>query len=936
MQRSPPLGERTVTAVTRGRSLRIPILVLILLAIGPLHAARFWQIGLEAERAVAVAQDEAAVHARLAAAQHRELIARTKTFLDVLARVPVVRQTLVDQCHMLLRDLARNAPWQRRLWVVRPDGTAACGSHSPRVDLNVADREYFRKAVATQSFVVSDYIRSKVQDEAIIVAAMPVVDEDGSVEAVALATLNVGLSEYPLLGVDQSSDSMIMVDRNNVVVSWRTMTEADAPVAAAGTALPEGPLATLLSSHAKHGEAPGPDGIERIWGVASISEPAGRIAIGVSKAEVVAHARSSAAKSIGIAAAVGALAALAVWFGAELLLVRNIRALADAARQIGRGNLGVRPQLPASAGELQLVARALSEMASGLEEREGELRASRVALDEKTAILEATLEHMDQGLVMVDSNATVRVCNARAMDLLGLPPALMLSRPSIREVLKYQLGMGEFDAFPEHLRKRAVEEEFTARQHLYERERPNGTILEVRTTPLPTGGAVRTYTDLTERKLAERRILHTARHDVLTDLPNRLLFRERLEEALADSQRSGEQFAVLWLDLDRFKAVNDALGHGVGDELLVAVADRIRSILRQGDVIARLGGDEFAILQRAPEQPIAASSLADRLIHELSQPFHVQDHQLHIGVSVGMAIWPNDGADGDTLLKNADLALYRAKGDGRGVSRFFEAEMDAQVKTRRALELELRSALGDNQFELYYQPLVGTRDRKVRAFEALVRWNHPTRGLVSPDQFIPLAEETRLILPLGTWVIQQACREAAAWSSDLGIAVNISAVQFASGSLVESVRQALEASGLPPERLQLEITETVLMDNAELSGRIFRELHDLGVRIALDDFGTGYSSLSYLRSFAFDKIKIDRSFLRELAATGGSLAFIRTIVSLGASLGIPVCAEGVETEQQFELVRSLGCSEAQGYLISRPQPAAAALAILKQPGAWAA
>ena len=936
MQRSPPLGQGSPSAVTRGRSLRIPILVLILLAIGPLLAARFWQIGLEAERAVAVAQDEAAVHARLAAAQHRELIARTKTFLDVLARVPVVRQTLVDQCHMLLRDLARNAPWQRRLWVVRPDGTAACGSHSPRVDLNVADREYFRKAVATQSFVVSDYIRSKVQDEAIIVAAMPVIDEDGAVEAVALATLNVGLSEYPLLGVDQSSDSMIMVDRNNVVVSWRTMTEAEVPVGAAGTALPEGPLAELLSSKAKHGEAPGPDGIERIWGVASISEPAGRIAIGVSKAEVVAHARSSAAKSIGIAAAVGALAALAVWFGAELLLVRNIRTLADAANQIGRGNLGARPQLPASAGELQLVARALSDMASGLEQRERELRASRVALDEKTAILEATLEHMDQGLLMVDNSSTVRVCNARAMDLLGLPPALMLSRPSFREVLKYQLGTGEFDDLPEHLRKRAVEEEFAARQHVYERERPNGTILEVRTTPLPTGGAVRTYTDLTERKLAERRILHTARHDVLTDLPNRLLFRERLEEALAESQRSGEQFAVLWLDLDRFKAVNDALGHGVGDELLVAVADRIRSILRQGDVIARLGGDEFAILQRAPEQPIAASSLADRLIHGLSQPFHVQDHQLHIGVSVGMAIWPNDGADGDTLLKNADLALYRAKGDGRGVSRFFEAEMDAQVKTRRALELELRSALGDNQFELYYQPLVGTRDRKVRAFEALVRWNHPTRGLVSPDQFIPLTEETRLILPLGSWVIQQACREAAAWSSDLGIAVNISAVQFASGSLVESVRQALEASGLRPERLQLEITETVLMDNAELSGRIFKELHDLGVRIALDDFGTGYSSLSYLRSFAFDKIKIDRSFLRELAATGGSLAFIRTIVSLGASLGIPVCAEGVETEQQFELVRSLGCSEAQGYLISRPQPAAAALAILKQPGAWAA
>jgi diguanylate cyclase (GGDEF)-like protein len=522
------------------------------------------------------------------------------------------------------------------------------------------------------------------------------------------------------------------------------------------------------------------------------------------------------------------------------------------------------------------------------------------------------------------------------MDLLGLPPELMLSRPSFRDVLTYQVASGDFKDQPEHVKQSELAKEFEPRHHVYERERPNGTVLEIRTTPLPTGGAVRTYTDLTERKLAERRILHTARHDVLTDLPNRLLFRERLEEALAESQRSTQRFAVLWLDLDRFKAVNDALGHAIGDELLVAVADRVRTILRQGDVVARLGGDEFAILQRAGEQPIAASSLADRLISELSQPFNIQDHQLHIGASVGMAIWPSDGADGDTLLKNADLALYRAKADGRGVFRFFEAEMDAQVKTRRALELELRSALNDGEFELYHQPLVGTRDRKIKAFEALVRWNHPTRGLVSPDQFISLAEETRMILPLGNWVIQEACRHAAAWDSSVGVAVNISAVQFASGTLVQSVREALDNSGLQPHRLQLEVTESVLMESAELSGRIFKELHDLGVRIALDDFGTGYSSLSYLRSFAFDKIKIDRSFLRELTATAGSLSFIRTIVSLGASLGIPVCAEGVETEQQLELVRSLGCTEAQGYLISRPRPLGDALAMLKQAAASAA
>ena len=324
---------------------------------------------------------------------------------------------------------------------------------------------------------------------------------------------------------------------------------------------------------------------------------------------------------------------------------------------------------------------------------------------------------------------------------------------------------------------------------------------------------------------------------------------------------------------------------------------------------SRLGGDEFAILELAGEQPAAAARLAGRLVEELSRPFDVQHHQIHVGASVGIALWPADGTDADELLKNADLALYRAKADGRGVFRFFKPEMDEQVRARRGLELELRTALAGEQFELHYQPIVETGAGKVVALEALVRWRHPKRGLIGPAEFIPLLEETRLIVELGQWVLGQACREAAGWRQPIDVTVNVSAAQFASRGLVQMVKGALAQSGLPAERLQLEITETVLMHDPEAANKVFGELRALGVRIALDDFGTGYSSLSYLRLFSFDKIKIDRSFVRELAEDPESLAFIRTIVSLGSTLGMQVCVEGVETQDQYDWVRALGCNE---------------------------
>ena len=427
--------------------------------------------------------------------------------------------------------------------------------------------------------------------------------------------------------------------------------------------------------------------------------------------------------------------------------------------------------------------------------------------------------------------------------------------------------------------------------------------------------------DVTERRRAEARISHMAHHDALTDLPNRLLFRERLDEALIRVRRHDESLAILCLDLDHFKDVNDTLGHPIGDKLLRQVSSRLRDCLRESDVVARLGGDEFAIIQTGIRTPEDASDFAIRLVDLVGEPYDIDGHHVIIGASVGIAVAPNDGDNPDRLLKNADMALYRAKGDGRGTFRFFEPEMDARVQARRALELDLRKALVAGEFEIYYQPLVNLREDAVTGFEALLRWKHPVRGMVSPADFIPLAEEIGLIVPLGEWVLRQACSQAATWPDHVKVAVNLSPVQFKSRNLLPAVMLALASSGLSAARLELEITESVLLSESEANLATLHQLRALGVRISMDDFGTGYSSLSYLRTFPFDKIKIDQSFVRELAANGDCMAIVRAVAGLGSSLGIPTTAEGVETNEQLEWLRSEGCTEVQGYLFSPPRPA---------------
>jgi len=555
---------------------------------------------------------------------------------------------------------------------------------------------------------------------------------------------------------------------------------------------------------------------------------------------------------------------------------------------------------------------------SHMKAQERSLLERKVQLEQVNVQLDLALNNMAHGLCMFDPERRLIVCNDRYAKMYGLPAELTKPGTPLYAILQYLVEkktfaesaeetFGAINARPKDGYSQLVKS-FT-----------DGRLVSISYQGTADGGWVAIHEDITERQKAEAYIAHLARHDHLTDLPNRVFLREELEKRLR-RLRHGEKFAVLWLDLDRFKSVNDSLGHPIGDKLLSAVASTLANCIDGDDFVARLGGDEFAIIQANVGRPEESGVLANRIIERLGAPYEIEGQQLNIGVSIGLAIAPTDGKNADQLLKNADLAMYRAKADGRGSYCFFEAEMDARIQARRALEIELRSALAAGQLQLHYQPLVRAKTGEVRCFEALLRWFHPRLGAIPPGEFIPLAEESGLIGPLGQWVLRTACAEAAKWPSRFRVAVNLSPIQFKNLNLVKSILGALAASGLSASRLELEITESVLLEADSRTLAILHELHSLGVRIVMDDFGTGFSSLNYLRSFPFDKIKIDQTFVRDMSKGRDSVAIIKAIIDLGRALHIEVVAEGVETEEQLSLLLAEGCTEMQGHYFSKPAP----------------
>jgi diguanylate cyclase (GGDEF)-like protein len=537
------------------------------------------------------------------------------------------------------------------------------------------------------------------------------------------------------------------------------------------------------------------------------------------------------------------------------------------------------------------------------------------------ARFDTALNNMPHGLCMLDAEQRVLVANRRLADLLGISGEGVHKGLLLREVLRQCARAGVVSA-PRMERIAADLAGYLAGDIDGELavEARDGRTLAFTFHPMENGGSVVLLEDITERKNAEAKISYLAHYDALTGLPNRTFFRDQMDRTLALTRRHGH-CALLFIDLDQFKHVNDTLGHRCGDAVLSAVADRLRAVVRESDTVARFGGDEFVILQAPVGRREEVDALAKRVVEAVALPYEIDVHQIVIGASVGIALAPEDGDNADTLLKNADMALYRAKAEGRAAWCFFEPEMDAQAQARRSLELDLRDAVSSGAFEVYYQPLINLKTHRIATCEALLRWPHATRGMVSPAEFIPVAEEMGLIVEIGNWVLHQACAECMKWPAGVSVAVNLSPIQFRRGDVVAVVRHALAASGLPPERLEIEITESALLEDTETTRAALQELRAFGVRISLDDFGTGHSSLSYLHNFPLHKVKIDRSFLQGIESSKRLLTLLGGVARLSAELGMCVVVEGIETEEQFALVaREQTIDEAQGYLFSPAIP----------------
>jgi diguanylate cyclase (GGDEF)-like protein len=552
--------------------------------------------------------------------------------------------------------------------------------------------------------------------------------------------------------------------------------------------------------------------------------------------------------------------------------------------------------------------------------RERRLDATAKELAHTNMLFETALDNMPQGLCMFGSDGRLILCNRRYTEMYGLVPEQALPGTPLRSILDARIAAGSSPVNAERYIATRMHDAFLPEPGYTVDELRDGRVFAVSRNSMSGGGSVAVHQDITTQQQAEAKIRHLAHYDGLTSLANRMLFLEAVTRAAHSYQQDGTPFAVHLLDLDRFKEINDSLGHAVGDVLLREVAQRLNSCVRNGDLVARLGGDEFALLQPLGEAPEAeAASLAESLLAVISAPYDFESHHLVVETSIGTALAPEHGLNAENLLKKADLALYAAKSGGRNGFRMFEPTMELAAASRHALTMDMRESLLRGDFELHYQPIVRIANGETIGMEALIRWRHPRRGLVPAAEFIPLAEETGLIVPLGEWVLRAACAEAALWPMPVKIAINLSAGQFQS-RLLQVVEEALADSRLPPERIELEVTESVLLERSEENLGILRALQDRGIAVVLDDFGTGYSSLSFLRSFRFDKIKIDRSFVAELSSSPDCMAIVCAVTGLARSLDIATTAEGVEDDEQLALLSAAGCNEVQGYLFGRPQP----------------
>ncbi|WKA28502.1 bifunctional diguanylate cyclase/phosphodiesterase [Bradyrhizobium roseum] len=839
-------------------------------------------------------------------------------------------------CSKFLTEVLEKNPDFTGILTIKPDGSLFCDSLNTGRVLDLRDRGYFQRALKNPDTVAIEPAFGRLTGAAVLQIAYPAYDESRQLRFVLLASLDLNrLMKDQLQNLPPGVEFLLVDDKGTIFVRspapHRAEEQAGASIANSARHRLALESAATTRELARHG------GDAEVWATAHTIAVGGvglHVLLGRSKSELVAAAERRLAEDMGALAILSIVLFVGVGLFAEFGIRSQIGRIAKMAQRLGAGDLTARVAPPYPGGEFGSLMTVLNHTASSLELQRRDIEELNQKLRQAQELealekqrLDVAVNNMAQGLILYDASERVVICNRQFTKMLGMSPLIVKPGCTFREAIAHRRETGSLDTDVEEYRTTFLRNIAAGNHSPIVSTMSDGRSIQIVGKGIEGGGWVATVEDITERKRVENRIAHMAHYDALTDLPNRVLFRERLDHELKNLS-PGRQLAVLYIDIDEFKRINDSLGHPVGDELLKAVAGRLGSCVAAGDVVARLGGDEFAIIQAAIERPADTMDLITRIYQAIREPYECFGHLLTTDASIGIARAPQEGTDLDHLLKNADLAMYEAKADGRRTYRFFEPGMGARMHALRMLELDLRQAIADGGFEIVYQPLVNIGDTRVTGCEALLRWRHPLRGMISPVEFIPVAEDTGMINELGDWVLNKACSEAASWPDDVRVAVNVSPVQFRNPAFSLKVAAALANSGLPARRLELEITEAVLIRDDDAALAMLYYLRGLGVRIALDDFGTGYSSLSYLQRFPFDKIKIDRCFIKEVAEPDGSACIVRAIVNIAAARHMTTTAEGVETEAQLDALRGLECTEMQGYLFSKPLPAADIQAML--------
>ena len=868
----------------------------------------------------ATATQRAVDEARLLAAQVDDAIGDVDNLLIGLSGTMPANTTDRRENDARLRQLRSELPdFINNVLLFSLDGVEI-GMMGERtgVPIQVGDRKYFQEVLAGKSLAISEVIHSRLGEQWTVVFARPVRDQKGRVRAVIAAGIRLEHFQNALRSRWLPVGSIIRIVNERGVVLAHSAGGSDW----IGRDLSKDiNVARQIAAKETSGTTRWSDDVERITGSSAARQVPWLVSVGIPR-QVAIAAISSRLQWGALISAVVIVIAFAIAWALSGRLVRPLKQLSKDVSVLAAGELGHRSAI-GTKDELEDLAASVNRMAESLQQRHREAERSSAEVREAKDELGALIENVPVPIIVKELKELRFILVNQAYEKF-----LGVSRDQIIGKTIHELFTPDDAEKVDAQDKRALQLDRRSLSGEFSVQTPNNGLRTVTTTRLVVHGAdnkpkhlMAVIEDVTERRKAEDVILHMAHHDPLTGLLNRAQYHKRLEREL-ERTKHGEHLAVLCLDLDNFKDINDTHGHSTGDELLKTITSRLLGCVGHLDTIARLGGDEFAMIQTGVEQPLGASLLVSRIQDAVKAPFNLDGLHVMTNVSIGVSLAPANAATPDELMKQADMALYRAKAAGRNAYRFFNSEMTTVMKVRRGVESDLRHAIANGDLQLHYQPVVNIQDKSIVGMEALVRWRHPRTGMLAPAEFIPIAEETGLIVPLGEWVLRQACADAAKWPGNIKVAINLSPAQLNNRELTRAIIGALAASGLPPHRLELEITEEVLLQDDSRTLGILQKLRALGVQIVMDDFGTGYSSLNYLRRVPLDKIKIDRAFIGDLSRGNDvSMAIVRAVVQLATVLKVGTTAEGIETEEQLELARLAGCTEMQGYLFSHPRPA---------------